>query len=191
MKIIASSALVLLLTMELGCIGRRPSSSALPTPSSSPITLQAGTTLALKVVQAIDSSSSRPGQTFAAVISRDVNNATGQIVLPSGCPVTLVLVHAPRGSTKDRGFELRIASVTVNGDSYLVRNESSAGDLALQGVSLGTFLGGVLGPANVWSAQKSSEPSRQITVTGERIWVPDDSLLTFRLDQQLRLIGSH
>jgi hypothetical protein len=189
-KIISSSALVLLFATELCCISQRPPVTGTPAPTSS-ITLRGGTTLVLRTVQAIDSSSSRPGQTFAAVVSRDTNNVAGQLVLPSGCPVTLVLVRGPRDSAKDRGFELRIASVTVNGDSYLARNESNAGHSAMPSASLGTFLGGVLGPANVWSAQKNSEPSRQIAVTGGRIWVPDDSLLTFRLDQQVRLIGSH
>jgi hypothetical protein len=143
------------------------------------------------MVQVIDSSSARAGQTFSAVVSRDVNNAAGQTVLPSGCPVTLILMRAPRGPTKHRGLELRIASVTVNGDSYLARNEPEVSKSTVPGASIGIFLGGVIGPKSVWSAEKNSGTPRQITVTGKSVWVPDDSLLTFRLGRQVLLIGSH
>lgn len=119
---------------------RRHLPSAAPPIPNNPITLQAGTKLALRTAEAIDSSSSSPGQTFAAVVSRDIS-ATGQTVLPSGCPATLVLLVSPPSSAKKGAFELRIASVTLNGVSYSVRNPS-AGNSTAPGASLGAFLGG-------------------------------------------------
>jgi hypothetical protein len=187
MKTIISPAFVLLLTIELGCISRPPAPSV-PLAQGIPLTLQAGTTLALRTAQAIDSSSSRPDQTFAAVVSRDAADASGQTVLPSGSPAILVLARA---STKDGAFELRIASVTLNGDSYLVRNESEAGSSAAAGASLGTFLGGVPGTEQPPSREQNAAASAQLMVSEGRISVPVGSLLTFRLDRPVRLIGSH
>ena len=190
MKTIISPALVLLLSVELGCVSRPPLASA-PPALGIPITLQAGTTLALRTAQAIDSSSSRPDQTFAAVVSRDAGDASGQTVLPSGSPAMLVLVRAARGSATNGAFELRIASVTLNGDSYLVRNESEAGNPSAAGASLGTFLGGVPGTDQPLSTEQNAAASVQLMVSEERISVPVGSLLTFRLDRSVRLIGSH
>ena len=189
MKTFALAAVVVLLVIEPGCMRQHVPSAAPPIPNNL-ITLQAGTTLALRTAEVIDSSSSSPGQTFAAVVSRDISDATGQTVLPTGCPATLVLLVSPLSSAKKGAFELRIASVTLNGDSYLVRNPS-AGNSTVPGASLGAFLGGVQGTDRLPSTEENTEKSRQITLSGEKIWVPVGSLLTFRLDRQVRLIGSH
>jgi hypothetical protein len=118
-------------------------------------------------------------------VGRDINDTRGQTVLPSGSPVTLILLRVQSASAKGNVFELRLASVTLNGDSYLVRNESWAANSALTGAGLGTFLRGVPGE------QPLQATPRQLTVSGEKVWVPDGSLLTFRLDRPVMLIGSH
>jgi len=187
MKTMIWLAFALLLTIEFGCI-RRSHAPLIPLAPGIPLTLQAGTTLALRTAQAIDSSSSRPDRTFAVVVSRDAADASGQTVLPSGSPAVLVLARA---STREGAFELRIMSVTLNGDSYLVRNESEAGNSTAAGASLGTFLGGVAGTDQPLSTEPNAAESLQLTVSEARIAVPVGSLLTFRLDRQVRLIGSH
>ncbi len=186
----AALALLSLLAIEPGCMNRRAPLPVVPVPGN-PQTLRAGTTLALRTASAIDSSVSQPGQTFPCVVSRDANDAEGQLVLPSGSPVTLILMRVASALPKGGALELRIASVTLNGDSYLVRNESEAGNAAVPGASVGTFLGGVAGTQNIPSSGQNAPKGRQITVTGERIWAPVGSLLTFRLEMPVRLIGSH
>jgi len=119
------------------------------------------------------------------VVSRDINDTAGQTVLPSGSPVKLILLRVQSASANGNVFELRLASVTLNGDSYLVRNESQAANSALTGARLGTFLGGVPGE------QPLPATPPQLTVSSERVWVPEGSLLTFRLDRPVLLIGSH
>jgi hypothetical protein len=184
------------LTLTSGCHRRPPQiTSAAPPVLGGPITVPFGTTLAFRIAQTIASSSSQPGQTFAAVVTRDVNDEKSQMVLPSGSPATLILLRGHDASTKKDILELGLASVTLNGDSYLVRNDSETGNPATPGARLGTFLGGVPG---TWSGtgglpstgQRTEEP-QPLTVSGERIWVPLGSLITFSLDRPVRLIGSH
>jgi hypothetical protein len=91
--------------------------------------------------------------------------------------------------TKAEVFELGIASVTLNGDAYLVRNESQVSNVSVPGARLGTFVGGV--PGTELPISPRQNPETQLTLSGKRIRVPDGSLLTFRLDQPVRLVGSH
>ena len=186
MKTITSLSILMLLPLQPACRHTRPPiTSSRAAALNIPISLPSGATLALRTAQEIDSYSSSLSQTFAAVVSRDINDTTGQTVLPSGSPVKLILLRVQSASTKSNVFELRLASVTLNGDSYLVRNESQAANSPITGARLGTFLGGVPGE------QPIPATPRQITVSGGRVWVPDGSLLTFRLGRPVVLIGSH
>ncbi|MEO8052970.1 MAG: hypothetical protein ABI833_21390 [Acidobacteriota bacterium] len=169
-----------------GCRHRPP--IVAPVEPAKPISLLAGTTLALRTAQAIDSSLSTPGQTFAAVISRDANDASGQNVLPSGSPVTLILVRS-QNAAPNTGFELAMASVTLNGNSYLVRNQAGASDTPGSGAQLGAFLGGVPSTFRIPPLQPA-EGGSQLVISPERIRVPLGSLLTFRLDQPVYFVGS-
>jgi hypothetical protein len=140
------------------------------------VELPAGTVLALRMAQAIDSASAAPGQAYAAVVSRDVNDAAEQTQLPSGSPATLILMGGPP-------YELRLAAITLNGDAFMVENPET--NASQSGVALGVFLGAVPG------TEQNPPPTGPISVTGERVRVPVDTLLTFRLNSRIRLIGSH
>ena len=86
------------------------------------------------------------------------------MTLPTGSPATLVLL-ATAGTPV-----LGLASLTINGDSFLVAADQSGA------VPLGEYLGGVPG---------SGSPS--LTVSGAAIQIPSGSLLTFRLGQAITL----
>jgi len=159
-------ALVIVLLAPFGPGCRRSVAPPPPAPVG-PVTVPAGTVLPLRVAQTIDSDASRPGQTFAAVVTRDIDNPRGQTVLPDDSPSTLVLL---RGRTQGT-FEIGIALVTLNGDAFLVGDQH-----------LGVFLGGVRGAG--------SAPS-ELALSGKRVWAPLGSLLTFRLGRPLVLLGSH
>jgi len=185
-KTIIPLSFLILLSLQPACRHTPPAiTPSRGAASNTPISLPPGATLALRTAQEIDSSSSSPSQTFAAVVSRDINDTAGQTVLPSGSPVKLILLRVQSASANGNVFELRLASVTLNGDSYLVSNESQAANSALRGARLETFLGGVPGE------EPLPATPRQLTVSSERVWVPDGSLLTFRLDRPVLLIGSH
>ena len=151
-----------------------------PVPAiGSPVTLAAGTTLAFITAQDIDLSSSRPGQTFAVVVSRDADDPNGQTVLPSGSPAILTLLGA-----RPEGSELGLASAMLNGDAYLARKQAADKSAVAEGASLGVFLGGVAAP------QRNASLPSQLT-PGAPIKCAAGSLLTFRLDQSIELVGSN
>ncbi len=189
MKITVLRALPLWLVFLSGAGCRHRPQIVAPVEPAKPVSLLSGTTLALRTAQAIDSTSSTPGQTFAAVISRDANDASGQNVLPSGSPVTLILVRS-QNAAPNTGFALAMASVTLNGNSYLVRNQAGASDAPGSGAQLGTFVGGVPSTFRILASQQQAEGGSQLVISPERIRVPLGSLLTFRLDQPVYFIGS-
>ena len=161
---------------------RAPVAAPLPLPASNVV--NAGTTLALRTAQVIDSASNTPGQTFAAVIARDAGDPAGQTLLAAGSPATLVLLSttAPDGGQR---FELALASVMLNGNEYLVCNPPNETGPA----RVGAFAGGV--PGTMYSRTDHPDGGTpQIVVTSQRIHVPLGSLVTFRLDQPIRLIGA-
>ena len=184
-------ASLLLSIAGMGCRHNPPRLEAVPASGGgATLSLAAGTTLAVRTAQEIDSSSSLRGQTFAVVVSRDTNDDSGQTILPSGSPATLILLEEQRVPAEGGRFQLGIASVMLNGNSYLVRNETQAGDAKIPGASLGVFLGGVPGTQRLPSTGQSAESGEQFILSGERIRCPVGSLLTYRLVQPVLLIGS-
>ena len=181
----SKTALFLFLCLIAACRHRSLQLSGPAVQTPEPFVLSVGTTLAFRTAQTIDLAISRPGQTFAVVVSRDAADATGQTILPSGSPATLVtrLVGSSALSEGAAGrLELALASVTLNGDSFLTSNFPTGG--VVENASLGTFRGGVPGTEG-WAAG----PQKPMAMEPLR-W-PVGSLLTFRLTQPISLIGSH
>ena len=174
-----------ILTLCSGFIACRHTAKVVAPPPSPPltgsITLPAGSTLAIRTADPIDSSQAIPDRAYAAVISRDVKGSETQMALPTGSPATLVLL----GTANSGMWQLGLASLTINGDSFLVSANTSSG------LPLGAYLGGV--PGTVYPAKldkdKPAEPS--LTVSGALIQIPSGSLLTFRLGQEITLRDWH
>lgn len=171
------SLIILVLALELGCRHSPAQVASVPPPVvGGTISLIAGTTLAFRTAQEIDLPSARLGQTYDVVVSRDANAVDGQTILPGGSPATLIVLRANPGV-------LGLASATLHGDAFLARNQAQDDGPGEGGAALGAFLGGVpgtRGPASPAPRMDSIEVLR----------CPVGSLLTFRLDQPIRLIGS-
>lgn len=178
------SALMVFLVVASVLSCRHSSTQVLPpTRLTSAILLEAGTTLAFRTAQEIDLPSAQLGQTYAVVVNRDANAADGQTVLPSGSPAVLIVLAAQTPTESKPSFVLGIASATLNGDTFLARNQSNADDM-VGSASLGAFIGGVAG--TVWQSGLKPELDSAIAIR-----CPIGSLLTFRLDRPIQLIGSH
>src|SRR4029079_2719244 len=93
----------------------------------------AATELMVRTVETIDSRSASADQNFSAIAERDVTNAAGDVIVPVGASVQLVI----RGmsSSSESGspeMALDIQSITVDGRKYVVNTadlplESDAG----------------------------------------------------------------
>jgi len=82
-----------------------------------------GTRVAATIQTAISSRGNTAGETLHAVVSRDVTDARGRVVIPAGSRVTLEIVQLEPGSDQVRPegrLSLVVRSVTVNETVYPV-----------------------------------------------------------------------
>ena len=145
------------------------------------------------------------GQQFLAVMEKDVRDSSGALAIPKGSDAQLVIHSAAGGSiTKSSDLVLDVDSVTVAGTRYLV----STGDLATKGkqgigankrtvemvgggAAIGALIGAIVGKgkgaaigAGVGAAGGAGA---QVLTKGKEVRVPAETVMNFKLDQDLRL----
>jgi hypothetical protein len=162
-------------------------------------TIPSGTQLAIRTNEAIDSKTANVGQTFSAVMDKDVLDGAGAVTIRKGSDVDLVT-----RSTAGSDLLLDIASLTVGGNRYFV----STGDLerkgtdglgankrtavlvgggAAVGAIIGAIVGGGKGAAIGAGVGAGGGAVGQVLTGGKEVRVPAETVLSFRLDQDLRL----
>jgi hypothetical protein len=159
--------------------------------------IDAGTEVAVRTTEPIDVQS-LDGRIYSAVVDQDVlESSTGRMVIPAGSPVELEArdVH-------DGDLILDLDSVTVNGRRYGVRAAAERIDTSRGGVDsgkaaeyigggalLGTIVGAITGGgkgAAIGAAAGAAAGAGVVYATrGRRIRVPDEAVVTFRLDRPL------
>ena len=133
------------------------SSAPNSTQASSPavpasVTVRAGTTVTVRMIDGVDSSVSQPGQEFAATLAAPIV-VGNQVVVPSGSNATVRLVNATssgrfRGSAE---LSLELHSLTVNGSRLTVHSSpyqqsgGSRGRNTAEKVGGGAAIGGLIG----------------------------------------------
>lgn len=179
-------------------------------PSESAVTtkrfqLPAGAEVAVRTEETIDSGKAVEGQTFAAEVTRDVRDESGDVVIPRGSNAQIVIVSAAKGGhfhgTSD--LVLDLASVSVDGRLYKVhtvpleergkpgvgvnkRTAEYSGGAAAVGAIIGAIAGGGHGAAIGAGSGAGAGAVAEILTKGT-IKVPAETILTFRLDQPLRV----
>jgi hypothetical protein len=166
----------------------------------------AGTEVAVRNDEAIDSGKAVEGQTFAATVTRDVHDAAGAVVIPRGANAQIVIVSASKGG-KIRGasdLSLDLATVSIEGRRYQLstseivqrgkegvginkRTGEYAGGGAAIGAIIGAIAGGGKGAAIGAGAGAGAGAIGQVLTKGGSIKVPVESVLTFKLDRALRV----
>jgi hypothetical protein len=151
-----------------------------------------GTEISVRNEETIDSGKAVEGQTFPAEVTQDVLDGAGNVVIPRGSNAQIVIRSASKGGrfhgTSDLVMDL--ASVSIDGRQYKL----STADLAERGHSgiganrrTGEFTGG--GAAIGAGSGAGAGAVTQILTKGT-IKVPVETILTFRLDQPLRVRAS-
>lgn len=181
--------------------GGNAASPVAPAPPQ-PIIVPAGTTLTVRLAEAVGSKISSPGQPFRATLSRDVT-VDGNPVIAAGSTVRGTVVDAkPLGRFKGGAIlELRLTSITVNGASQ--RIETSALTTTLKGkgkrtavmagggTALGAIVGGLAGGgkgAAIGAAAGAGAGTGGAAFTGNKeIVFPAESALSFRLKSRLQV----
>jgi|SRR5690348_665350 hypothetical protein len=166
----------------------------------------AGTEVHVRVDQDINAKKGnvQPGAMFPGTISRDVNDASGNVIIPRGAPAQLAVVSTGNNSN-DLTLDLR--SVDINGRHYRLETESTSaaasskngglgankrtgeyvGGGALAGTLIGALAGGGKGAAIGAILGAGAGAGTQILTKGKELNVPAETELNFRLQNAVRM----
>jgi len=202
-------------------VSSSPSSSSAPAPAAPaapkapaapyrPIpefrTIPSGTTIQVRNNEAISSQTAEEGQTYTAVISRDVLDTSGKVAIPSGSDATLV-VRASEDQGKMKGkssLAIDLGGVTVGGRKYrldtadVVRTGKdgvgankrtgvfTGGGAALGGI-IGAIAGGGTGAAIGAASGAGAGLATQSLTRGKAVKIAPETIMTFTLEAPVRI----
>lgn len=99
-------------------------------------TLESGTRIGAQIQDSLSSRRNKAGETFTAIVSGDVKDDNGYVVIPAGSPVALMigqLEPATNTSQKDGKIAFSVSSVSVRGRVYQVSADLDPVQHHLQG----------------------------------------------------------
>jgi hypothetical protein len=184
--------------------GNAPASNAAQPQASQPqpVVIPTGTTLTVRLREAVGSKISQPGQSFSATLSSPVA-VDGNTVIPAGAAAQGVVVDAePLGRFKGGAvLELRLNSIKVNGSeksiqtSAVTRTEKGKGKrtavLAGGGAAVGALIGGLAGGgkgAAIGAVAGGGAGTGGAAFTGNKdIVLPAESAVSFKLKTPLEV----
>jgi hypothetical protein len=173
--------------------------------SAGAVTIPNGTQLSVRTNEPIDSKTANTGQVYSAVIAADVLDGYGAVTIPKGSDAELVIRSADGGGmTSGSDLLLDVNAITVSGTRYLVStddlkrqgaegvgaNKKTAimvGGGAALGTLIGAIAGGGKGAAIGAAIGAGAGLGTEVLTKGKQVKVPAETLLNFRLDQDLRL----
>jgi hypothetical protein len=164
-----------------------------------------GTSVPIRTTETINVATS-DGQVYTGVVDANVLDENGNVAIPEGATAELMV---RKGS--DNTLTLDLDSITVGGERYAViadqaavgtsgtieqgaktigKNKETAtyiGGGALLGAIIGAATGGGKGAAIGAAAGAAAGAGAQIITQGRKVSVPVESLVTFRLAQDLNI----
>jgi hypothetical protein len=176
-----------------------------PPPPPAVIDLPVGTHLHVRLDQDLGSRISHPGDSFGATVSQPVV-ANGQTVIPKGAHAEGTVIDAkPLGHFKGGAvLELRLERVHTRWGSYPVATSSieraeqgkgkRTGEFAGGGGAFGAIIGGIAGGgkgALIGGLAGAGAGTAGSAFTGNKeIFLPAETLLTFRLEHSVHITQS-
>jgi len=162
-------------------------------------TIDAGTTITVRTNEEINAKNI-DGRVFSGVVDEDVVNRGGNVAIPRGSNVELLVK-----SVANNQVALDLDSVTVNGQRYGVQGQDGVvstqqadglgankrtgtfvGAGAAIGAIVGAIAGGGKGAAIGGGIGAAAGAGTQVLTRGKSVSVPAESLVTFRLQQPLQ-----
>jgi len=175
-------------------------------PSETFHTIPAGTTLAVRTDQSIDSKTAEPGQTYPGVVARDVLDSSGQVAIPRGASATLVIRESrAQGKVEGRSeLAVDVVAVRVHGRQYRLeasdfvergreglgankRTAEFAGGGGLFGTIIGAVAGGGKGAAIGALSGAAAGATTQALTRGKGVRIPAETVLNFRLEAPIHI----
>lgn len=183
-----------------------PAAAAVPAAPKAPpepvkLTVPAGATVSVRMIDSIDSSKNTEGQTFRASLNDALMSGT-RVIIPAGANATVVLTSA-QGAGRIKGtssLEVKLASVDYRGETYRVdttavqesgkggRGKSTAIKTGI-GAAAGALIGGLAGGgkgAGIGAAAGGGAGFGINALThGNQVKIPSETVLTFTLQSPL------
>ena len=163
--------------------------------------LPAGTAIDVRTNERIEIKDSSDGRIFYGVVARDVMDPDGNIAIPRGSNVELIVRNIG-----NHEMAVDLESVTVGGERYAVSSDDSeissdrrqgvgknkrtgefVGGGAVIGTIIGAIAGGGKGAAIGAIAGGATGVGAETATRGKTVKVPAESVLTFRLNAPLRI----
>ncbi len=173
-----------------------------PRPRIETVTVPAGTSLTVRLTEAVGSKISQPGQTFTATLADGVA-VDGRTVIPAGANATGTVVDAkPLGRFKGgASLQVQLTSISIHGadqpiqTSAVSQTEKGKGKrtavLAGGGAGLGALVGALAGGgkgAAIGAVAGAGAGGAGAAFTGNKdIVLPAESALTFKLTQPIEV----
>jgi hypothetical protein len=174
-----------------------------PPPQPRPVRVDAGTTVTIRMIDAVDSSVNQPGEIFHA--SLDAPLVVGnEVVAPRGTDVYVRLVSASQAGKFNGKSELHLELIKLelHGQSYPLisstyslagssRGKDTAtkvGGGAVLGAIIGAIAGGGKGAAIGAGVGGAGGGVYQATTHGKKVKIPSETKLDFQLDQPFTIM---
>src|SRR6266852_5131995 len=180
------------------------SASSVPRPGSG-VTVPAGTSLLVRMIDSVDSDKNHVGDRFRASLEQDLA-VDGVVVAPKGADVYGRLAEAKEAGHLEGKSQLKLeltdilinnrlqpilsGDYEVSGSSRGSNTAKKVGVGALAGTVIGAIAGGGKGAAIGAGVGAGAGAAVQVMTKGEQVHVPSETLLDFRIEQPFTLYGS-
>jgi hypothetical protein len=176
-----------------------PAMAAAPaTESSGNVTIPAGQSMLVRMIDGVDSAKDQVGQVFHASLETDLTIGNS-IVARKGTDVYGRLANAQKSGTFSGKSELQLeltrividgkdypivsSDYTVQGKGQGAATAKKVGGIAAAGAIIGAIAGGGKGAAIGAAAGGATGAGVQVLTKGQQVKVPSETLLEFRLQQ--------
>jgi BON domain len=185
-----------------------PSAPAPPPPPPPPqkVTIPSGTTLAVRLVDTIDSETATQGQTFHATLDSPLA-VEGETVIPSGFDVeghivtvqsagkfagqSVLVLQLDRLSASGKNYSIQTDQYSRKGSSRGKNTAAKVGTGAGIGAIIGAIAGGGKGAAIGAAAGGGLGGGVQAATKGQQIKLPSETVLNFTLQAPLTVVASN
>jgi hypothetical protein len=174
-----------------------------PPPPPKKVTIPSGTTLAVRLVDSIDSETSQPGQTFHATLDSPLA-VEGEVAIPSGYDVeghivdvksagkfagqSVLALQLDRISAGGKYYNLQTDQYRRQGTSRGKNTAEKVGAGAGIGAIIGAIAGGGKGAAIGAAAGGGLGGGVQAATKGQQIKLPSETVLNFTLQAPLTVV---
>lgn len=174
-----------------------------PPPPPQKVTIPSGTTLAVRLVDPIDSEKNQPGETFRATLSSPLA-VEGSIAIPAGYDVeghivdvksagkfagqSLLVLQLDRIAVGDKSYDITTDQYKRQGSSRGKNTAEKVGAGAAIGAIIGGIAGGGKGAGIGAAAGGGLGGGVQAATKGQQIKLPSETILNFTLQGPLTVI---